>query len=215
MPCPPPGDLPDQGIEPGSLALQADALPSEPPRGGSPPENSRVTLADGPGKRGWRSCSSGSGPSHCSLPWTGGSQAAFQTPGSPVHLGKGKLEGVAGQGVLALPLPVRLGARPPPRPPVLWARPSAVLCPFGCAGSPARGVDPGAGEETAPGRKWPRLPSAPTLPEGDWQDPLLRSPSQACSTSGAQGGTSSSLPTRDLGQGLRGFLGTGSHRHRT
>ena len=79
LPCPPPGDLPDQGIEPGSLALQADALPSEPPRGGSPPENSRVTLADGPGKRGWRSCSSGSGPSHCSLPWTGGSQAAFQT----------------------------------------------------------------------------------------------------------------------------------------
>ena len=43
----------------------------------------------------------------------------------------------------------------------------------------------------------------------------LRSPSQACSTSGAQGGTSSSLPTRDLGQGLRGFLGTGSHPHRT
>ena len=26
-----PGDLPDPGIEPGSLALQADALPSEPP----------------------------------------------------------------------------------------------------------------------------------------------------------------------------------------
>ena len=27
-----PGDLPDPGIEPGSLALQADSLPSEPPR---------------------------------------------------------------------------------------------------------------------------------------------------------------------------------------
>ena len=26
-----PGDLPNPGIEPGSLALQADALPSEPP----------------------------------------------------------------------------------------------------------------------------------------------------------------------------------------
>ena len=26
-----PGDLPNSGIEPGSLALQADALPSEPP----------------------------------------------------------------------------------------------------------------------------------------------------------------------------------------
>ena len=28
-PCPPPGDLPDPGIEPVSLALQADSLPSE------------------------------------------------------------------------------------------------------------------------------------------------------------------------------------------
>ena len=28
---PSPGDLPDPGIEPGSPALQADALPSEPP----------------------------------------------------------------------------------------------------------------------------------------------------------------------------------------
>ena len=32
---PSPGNLPDQGIEPGSPALQADALPSEPP--GKPP----------------------------------------------------------------------------------------------------------------------------------------------------------------------------------
>ena len=31
MPFPSPGDLPDPGIEPGSPALQADALPSEPP----------------------------------------------------------------------------------------------------------------------------------------------------------------------------------------
>ena len=30
MPFPPPGDLPDPGIDPGSPALQADALPSEP-----------------------------------------------------------------------------------------------------------------------------------------------------------------------------------------
>ena len=28
---PSPGDLPDPGIKPGSLALQADSLPSEPP----------------------------------------------------------------------------------------------------------------------------------------------------------------------------------------
>ena len=31
LPFPPPGDLLDPGIEPGSPALQADALPSEPP----------------------------------------------------------------------------------------------------------------------------------------------------------------------------------------
>ena len=31
-PFPPPGDLPDPGIEPGSPTLQADTLPSEPPR---------------------------------------------------------------------------------------------------------------------------------------------------------------------------------------
>ena len=32
LPFPSPGDLPDPGVEPESLALQADALPSEPPR---------------------------------------------------------------------------------------------------------------------------------------------------------------------------------------
>ena len=31
MPAPSPGDFPDPGIEPGSPALQADSLPSEPP----------------------------------------------------------------------------------------------------------------------------------------------------------------------------------------
>ena len=31
LPFPSPGDLPDPGIEPGSAALQADSLPSEPP----------------------------------------------------------------------------------------------------------------------------------------------------------------------------------------
>ena len=30
LPCPPPGDLPDPGIEPKSPALQADSLPCEP-----------------------------------------------------------------------------------------------------------------------------------------------------------------------------------------
>ena len=31
LPFPSPGDLPDPGINPGSLALQANSLPSEPP----------------------------------------------------------------------------------------------------------------------------------------------------------------------------------------
>ena len=31
LPCPPPGDLPNPGIEPGTPELQADSLPSEPP----------------------------------------------------------------------------------------------------------------------------------------------------------------------------------------
>ena len=31
LPCPPPGDLPNPGIEPKSPALQEDSLPSEPP----------------------------------------------------------------------------------------------------------------------------------------------------------------------------------------
>ena len=32
LPIPSPGDLPDSGIKPRSPALQADSLPSEPPR---------------------------------------------------------------------------------------------------------------------------------------------------------------------------------------
>ena len=32
LPCPPPGDLPDPGVEPRSPALQADSLPFELPR---------------------------------------------------------------------------------------------------------------------------------------------------------------------------------------
>ena len=32
LPFPPPGDLPDPAIKPGSPGLQADSLPSEPPR---------------------------------------------------------------------------------------------------------------------------------------------------------------------------------------
>ena len=36
LPSPPPGDLPDPGIDPGSPSLQADSLPSQPP--GKPPQ---------------------------------------------------------------------------------------------------------------------------------------------------------------------------------
>ena len=43
LPFPSPGDLPDPGIEPGSPALQADSLPSEPPGKKLPPPGSLYT----------------------------------------------------------------------------------------------------------------------------------------------------------------------------
>ena len=42
VPLPSPGDIPDPGIEPGSPALQKDALPSEPP--GKPPVTCKESL---------------------------------------------------------------------------------------------------------------------------------------------------------------------------
>ena len=45
LPFPSPGDLPDPGIEPRSPALQADALPSEPPRKPSLGIPSQSTIA--------------------------------------------------------------------------------------------------------------------------------------------------------------------------
>ena len=39
LPFPSPGDLPNPGIKPGSPALQADALSSEPPGNPKPPGN--------------------------------------------------------------------------------------------------------------------------------------------------------------------------------
>ena len=45
LPFPSPGDLPDPGIEPGSPALQADSLPSEPPGKPTPPEKSLILLS--------------------------------------------------------------------------------------------------------------------------------------------------------------------------
>ena len=44
MTCSPPGNLPDPGIEPGSPALQADALPSEPQ--GKLQDSNKMSLAD-------------------------------------------------------------------------------------------------------------------------------------------------------------------------
>ena len=44
LPFPSPGDLPDQGIEPGSPALQADALPSELP--GKPTLKEGILIRD-------------------------------------------------------------------------------------------------------------------------------------------------------------------------
>ena len=45
LPFPSPGHLPDPGIEPGSPALQADSLPSEPPR--KPKQWVRVKISTG------------------------------------------------------------------------------------------------------------------------------------------------------------------------
>ena len=39
---PPPGDLPDSGVKPGSPALQAESLPTEPP--GKPSESSQILI---------------------------------------------------------------------------------------------------------------------------------------------------------------------------
>ena len=43
LPFPSPGDLPNPGIEPRSLALQADALPSEPPEKATEEYNGNIT----------------------------------------------------------------------------------------------------------------------------------------------------------------------------
>ena len=47
LPFPSPGDLPNPGIEPGSPALPADTLPSEPP--GKPHSPTPTKLGGGPG----------------------------------------------------------------------------------------------------------------------------------------------------------------------
>ena len=49
-PCPPPGDLPDAGIEPRSSALQADSSPSEPPGKAKGLQTGFQTQLRGPGR---------------------------------------------------------------------------------------------------------------------------------------------------------------------
>ena len=48
MPFPSPGDLPDPGIEPGSPAFRADALPSEPPGNPISPQRCFISLLNPP-----------------------------------------------------------------------------------------------------------------------------------------------------------------------
>ena len=54
LPCPPPGDLPDPEMESKSPALQADALPSEPPgKLRRPPQLHMCKKAPWRSKREW------------------------------------------------------------------------------------------------------------------------------------------------------------------
>ena len=46
LPFPSPGDLPNPGIEPGSSASQADALPSEPPGKWSRPQIGEILVLE-------------------------------------------------------------------------------------------------------------------------------------------------------------------------
>ena len=50
LPFPSPGDLPDPGIEPRSPALQADALPSEPPGNITSGRNCQLIRRSGKGR---------------------------------------------------------------------------------------------------------------------------------------------------------------------
>ena len=61
LPFPPPGDLPDPGIEPNSPALQADSLPSElPGKLNSPwPDTKEERSPLGPGSDGDALCPKG------------------------------------------------------------------------------------------------------------------------------------------------------------
>ena len=55
LPFPSPGDRPNLGVEPGSPALQADSLPSEPP---GKPKHTQECAGVGASPRRWQGCSS-------------------------------------------------------------------------------------------------------------------------------------------------------------
>ena len=75
LPCPPPGYLPDPGIDPGSPGLQAYSLPSEPPEKSK--SLSHVWLFGTPWNSPWNSPGQNSGVSSHSL-----LQGIFPTQGS-------------------------------------------------------------------------------------------------------------------------------------
>ena len=55
LPFPSPGDLPNPGIEPWSHALQADALPSDPPKMGTIKDRNNMDLTEAEGiKKRWK-----------------------------------------------------------------------------------------------------------------------------------------------------------------
>ena len=71
QPFPSPGGLPDPGIEPGSPAVQADSLPSEPGRAAEGTAGSSVLRSTGPGT----SPSQADGPRACSTEGKLGTEA--------------------------------------------------------------------------------------------------------------------------------------------
>ena len=92
LPCPPPGDLPDTGIERRTPALQGDSLPSGPP--GQPTvylplfiliygSSAPGILSSEPQTCVGSVCSSHCPQSRCALPWPPPPPAQAQ-PGTPV-----------------------------------------------------------------------------------------------------------------------------------
>ena len=87
LPFPSPGDLPNPGIEPGSPALQADALLSEPLRRGDMDKGSKEASQKAPMGAQWRDDSGGnisseqcSSQQHAQSPQPHGDTTLFSSP---------------------------------------------------------------------------------------------------------------------------------------